>query len=81
MKKNVISLHYCRFFFSLAKMYYCLCCRHNTHHYLKFFKSIREAIRAGEFDQFRWRFIESRRECDHLALTDDRATATVAVCV
>lgn len=54
---------------------------HNTHHYLKFFKSIREAIRAGEFDQFRWRFIESRRECDHLALTDDRATATVAVCV
>ncbi|XP_048331361.2 uncharacterized protein LOC107421443 isoform X3 [Ziziphus jujuba] len=44
---------------------------HNTHHYLKFFSSIREAIKAGEFEQFRKRFIESRR--DHLAVA--------AVCV
>ncbi|TVU31342.1 hypothetical protein EJB05_23024 [Eragrostis curvula] len=34
---------------------------HNTHHYLRFFRSIREAIKDGEFDIFRQQFIESRR--------------------
>nr|AFK41717.1 unknown [Lotus japonicus] len=34
---------------------------HNTHHYLKFFHAIREAIRDGRFERFRQTFIESRR--------------------
>ncbi|EHA8591849.1 putative queuine tRNA-ribosyltransferase accessory subunit 2 [Cocos nucifera] len=34
---------------------------HNTHHYLAFFHSIREAIKGGKFDLFRQRFIEGRR--------------------
>ncbi|GJN20277.1 hypothetical protein PR202_gb07633 [Eleusine coracana subsp. coracana] len=34
---------------------------HNTHHYLRFFHSIRKAIKDGEFDIFRQQFIESRR--------------------
>ncbi|XP_057436082.1 uncharacterized protein LOC130728592 isoform X2 [Lotus japonicus] len=34
---------------------------HNTHHYLKFFHVIREAIRDGRFERFRQTFIESRR--------------------
>ncbi|XP_024973320.1 queuine tRNA-ribosyltransferase accessory subunit 2-like [Cynara cardunculus var. scolymus] len=37
---------------------------HNTHHYLAFFRLIREAITKGKFEQFRQNFIESRR--DHL---------------
>ncbi|XP_062077591.1 uncharacterized protein LOC133782340 [Humulus lupulus] len=48
---------------------------HNTHHYLTFFKSIREAIKAGDFDKFRQRYIESGRECD------DVVDAVAAVCV
>ncbi|KAF4373171.1 hypothetical protein CsatB_008525 [Cannabis sativa] len=48
---------------------------HNTHHYLSFFKSIREAIEAGEFDKFRHRFIESRCE------SDDHPAVAVAACV
>ncbi|KAK3027699.1 hypothetical protein RJ639_041409 [Escallonia herrerae] len=40
---------------------------HNTHHYLAFFSSIREAIRDGKFEQFRQKFIDSRR--DHLFVT------------
>ncbi|GMN45391.1 hypothetical protein TIFTF001_014578 [Ficus carica] len=51
---------------------------HNTHHYLQFFKSIREAIRTGEFEQFRRRFVESRRERDPLAEANDHAVAAVA---
>ncbi|XP_043718658.1 queuine tRNA-ribosyltransferase accessory subunit 2-like isoform X1 [Telopea speciosissima] len=39
---------------------------HNTHHYLGFFRLIRDAIKEGEFDLFRQRFIESRR--DHLVV-------------
>ncbi|XP_016475177.2 uncharacterized protein LOC107796861 isoform X1 [Nicotiana tabacum] len=35
---------------------------HNTHHYLGFFRSIREAIQEGKFEQFRQKFIGSRRE-------------------
>lgn len=35
---------------------------HNTHHYLGFFRSVREAIKEGKFEQFRQRFMESRRE-------------------
>ncbi|KAL9432425.1 hypothetical protein AB3S75_027458 [Citrus x aurantiifolia] len=38
---------------------------HNTHHYLGFFQSIREAIKEGCFEQFQKKFIQSRRE--HLA--------------
>ncbi|KAL6641627.1 hypothetical protein ACP70R_019808 [Stipagrostis hirtigluma subsp. patula] len=34
---------------------------HNTHHYLRFFRSIREAIKVGEFDLFRQQFVENRR--------------------
>ncbi|KAI9084691.1 hypothetical protein K1719_033335 [Acacia pycnantha] len=37
---------------------------HNTHHYLMFFRLIRETIKDGSFEQFRQTFIESRR--DHL---------------
>lgn len=37
---------------------------HNTHHYLAFFRLIREAIIEGKFEQLRQKFIESRR--DHL---------------
>ncbi|KAJ9559832.1 hypothetical protein OSB04_004992 [Centaurea solstitialis] len=37
---------------------------HNTHHYLAFFRLIREAITEGKFEQLRQKFIESRR--DHL---------------
>ncbi|KAG2714116.1 hypothetical protein I3760_03G010800 [Carya illinoinensis] len=36
---------------------------HNTHHYLGFFRSIREAVKAGKFEQFRRQFLESRRDC------------------
>eukprot|EP00258_Populus_trichocarpa_P033222 XP_024449241.1 queuine tRNA-ribosyltransferase-like isoform X2 [Populus trichocarpa] len=35
--------------------------RHNTHHYLGFFRSIREAIKEGRFEQFREMFVEKRR--------------------
>ncbi|KAJ0086047.1 hypothetical protein Patl1_07620 [Pistacia atlantica] len=38
---------------------------HNTHHYLGFFHSIREAIKEGKFEQFQKKFVQSRR--DHLA--------------
>ncbi|KAL5559841.1 hypothetical protein UlMin_036052 [Ulmus minor] len=48
---------------------------HNTHHYLTFFKSMREAIKAGEFEQFRRKFIESRHESDQEHLSE------VAACV
>ncbi|XP_037436543.1 queuine tRNA-ribosyltransferase accessory subunit 2-like [Triticum dicoccoides] len=34
---------------------------HNTHHYLRFFRSIQEAIKAGEFDIFWKQFVENRR--------------------
>ncbi|KAI5670040.1 hypothetical protein M9H77_19893 [Catharanthus roseus] len=34
---------------------------HNTHHYLGFFRSIREAIKDGKFEQFRKSFVGSRR--------------------
>ncbi|CAN6299822.1 unnamed protein product [Urochloa humidicola] len=34
---------------------------HNTHHYLRFFRSIREAIKVGEFDLFRQQFVKKRR--------------------
>ncbi|XP_073046548.1 uncharacterized protein [Primulina eburnea] len=34
---------------------------HNTHHYLGFFRSIREAIKSGKFDHFRTAFVENRR--------------------
>ncbi|KAL6905955.1 hypothetical protein ACP4OV_003556 [Aristida adscensionis] len=34
---------------------------HNTHHYLRFFRSIREAIKVGEFDLFRQKFVQNRR--------------------
>ncbi|XP_022849196.1 queuine tRNA-ribosyltransferase accessory subunit 2-like isoform X1 [Olea europaea var. sylvestris] len=37
---------------------------HNTHHYLGFFRLIREAIKEGRFEQFREKFIRSRR--DHI---------------
>ncbi|KAI4332367.1 hypothetical protein L6164_017282 [Bauhinia variegata] len=35
---------------------------HNTHHYLMFFRVIREAIQDGRFEQFRQGFVESRRD-------------------
>lgn len=33
---------------------------HNTHHYLYFFRLIREAIKANKFEQFKQKFIENR---------------------
>ncbi|KAL0555775.1 hypothetical protein IC582_004271 [Cucumis melo] len=39
---------------------------HNTHHYLGFFRSIREAIKVGKFQQFHQKFVEERR--NHLTL-------------
>ncbi|KAJ8759591.1 hypothetical protein K2173_007222 [Erythroxylum novogranatense] len=38
---------------------------HNTHHYIGFFRSIREAIKQDKFEQFHQVFVQSRRE--HLA--------------
>ncbi|PIN11286.1 Queuine-tRNA ribosyltransferase [Handroanthus impetiginosus] len=35
---------------------------HNTHHYLGFFRTIREAIKTGTFDEFRQKFVQSRRD-------------------
>ncbi|KAG8375846.1 hypothetical protein BUALT_Bualt09G0001600 [Buddleja alternifolia] len=35
---------------------------HNTHHYLGFFRVIREAIKRGTFDEFRQSFVETRRD-------------------
>uniref|UniRef100_A0A3Q7J588 Queuine tRNA-ribosyltransferase accessory subunit 2 n=1 Tax=Solanum lycopersicum TaxID=4081 RepID=A0A3Q7J588_SOLLC len=35
---------------------------HNTHHFLGFFRSIREAIHQGNFQQFRQKFIGNRHE-------------------
>lgn len=46
---------------------------HNTHHYLGFFRSIREAIKSGNFDQFRQKFVESR--CYHVAAEAAAAAA------
>ncbi|KAJ4850640.1 hypothetical protein Tsubulata_023975 [Turnera subulata] len=43
---------------------------HNTHHFLGFFRSIREAIKEGRFDLFRQMFVQHRRE----------QLAAVAVC-
>ncbi|XP_052202465.1 uncharacterized protein LOC127808121 isoform X3 [Diospyros lotus] len=37
---------------------------HNTHHYLGFFRVIREAIKEGSFQQYQQKFVESRR--DHM---------------
>ncbi|KAL8261149.1 hypothetical protein R6Q59_025198 [Mikania micrantha] len=34
---------------------------HNTHHYLSFFRLIREAITEGKFEEFRQKFIQNRR--------------------
>lgn len=33
---------------------------HNTHHFLGFFRTIREAIKEGNFEEFRQKFIENR---------------------
>ncbi|ONI35629.1 hypothetical protein PRUPE_1G546900 [Prunus persica] len=38
---------------------------HNTHHYIGFFCSVREAIKSGNFEQFRQKFVEGR--CYHVA--------------
>ncbi|CAL8107218.1 unnamed protein product [Prunus armeniaca] len=38
---------------------------HNTHHYIGFFRSVREAIKSGNFEQFRQKFVEGR--CYHVA--------------
>ncbi|OVA08084.1 tRNA-guanine(15) transglycosylase-like [Macleaya cordata] len=35
---------------------------HNTHHYLLFFRKIREAIEEGEFDHFCQEFVNGRRD-------------------
>ncbi|KAI3459899.1 hypothetical protein Pfo_016562 [Paulownia fortunei] len=37
---------------------------HNTHHYLGFFRMIRETIKRGTFEEFRQNFVETRR--DHI---------------
>ncbi|KAG5562479.1 hypothetical protein RHGRI_005267 [Rhododendron griersonianum] len=37
---------------------------HNTHHYLGFFRAIREAIKGGKFEEFQHHFIEDSR--DHI---------------
>ncbi|KAL6573403.1 hypothetical protein OROHE_001862 [Orobanche hederae] len=34
---------------------------HNTHHYLGFFRAIREAIKGGSFEEFCLNFVETRR--------------------
>ncbi|XP_042060965.1 queuine tRNA-ribosyltransferase accessory subunit 2-like [Salvia splendens] len=50
---------------------------HNTHHYLGFFRKIRDTIREGTFEEFRHKFVESRRE--HAAPAAD-AAAAAALC-
>ncbi|CAA0838739.1 Unknown protein [Striga hermonthica] len=40
---------------------------HNTHHYLGFFRAIREAIKRGVFEEFRLNFVRNRR--DHILAT------------
>ncbi|GFP87166.1 queuine tRNA-ribosyltransferase subunit qtrtd1 [Phtheirospermum japonicum] len=37
---------------------------HNTHHYIGFFRAIREAIKGGAFEEFCRNFVETRR--DHI---------------
>ncbi|GER34207.1 queuine tRNA-ribosyltransferase [Striga asiatica] len=37
---------------------------HNTHHYLGFFRAIREAIKRGAFEEFHLNFVRNRR--DHI---------------
>ncbi|XP_062026400.1 uncharacterized protein LOC133742740 isoform X3 [Rosa rugosa] len=44
---------------------------HNTHHYLSFFRSVREAIKSGNFEQFRLKFSESK----HYHLASEAAVA------
>ncbi|KAF8028009.1 hypothetical protein BT93_E0808 [Corymbia citriodora subsp. variegata] len=44
---------------------------HNTHHFLGFFRLIREAIKEGKFERFREKFIHDRRE--HLAISSVHA--------
>lgn len=44
---------------------------HNTHHYLEFFRSIREAIRCGKFEQFHSKFLSMRR--NHIVGTVENA--------
>ncbi|GLT28733.1 hypothetical protein SLA2020_036420 [Shorea laevis] len=34
---------------------------HNTHHFLGFFKAIREAIKVGKFEEFEHKFVQARR--------------------
>ncbi|EAY77681.1 hypothetical protein OsI_32722 [Oryza sativa Indica Group] len=34
---------------------------HNTHHYLCFFRLIRDTIKTGQFDRFRQQFVQDRR--------------------
>ncbi|KAL5778738.1 hypothetical protein ACOSQ2_009475 [Xanthoceras sorbifolium] len=34
---------------------------HNTHHYLWFFRSIRDAVKEGKFEEFHKKFVQSRR--------------------
>ncbi|XP_047976471.1 queuine tRNA-ribosyltransferase accessory subunit 2-like isoform X2 [Salvia hispanica] len=49
---------------------------HNTHHYIGFFRKIRDTIREGTFEEFRQKFVESRRE--HAAPAPDAAVALCA---
>ena len=51
-------------------------CSHNTHHYIGFFRKIRDTIREGTFEEFRQKFVESRRE--HAAPAPDAAVALCA---
>ncbi|KAM3320457.1 queuine tRNA-ribosyltransferase accessory subunit 2 isoform X1 [Capsicum chacoense] len=50
---------------------------HNTHHFLGFFRSIREAIQEGKFEQFRQKFIGSRHEHLFSAALSDQLDISV----
>ncbi|XP_021846461.2 uncharacterized protein [Spinacia oleracea] len=52
---------------------------HNTHHYLKFFGNIRDAIRCGKFEQFRCKFMETRR--NHLATDAEISQNSNSICL
>ncbi|KAH6834897.1 hypothetical protein C2S53_003897 [Perilla frutescens var. hirtella] len=49
---------------------------HNTHHYLGFFRKIRDAINQGTFEEFRQNFVETRR--DHNAGATTAVVATLS---
>ena len=46
------------FFTESINNFYFAFCRHNLHHYIEFFKSIREALKTNTLDKFKKRIAE-----------------------